>query len=162
METSRHDYIDRYGYHCGIEIVSEDDDLVVFNSKPSLSFDLKKHGIKIRHSDHYDYILRYVLRDGQIFLRGIEAQLSVFHKNAQIFGVNAKAYSKEKRSIFVFDDIPVEYSGTLHIGKAFDHQYWAHDEKTAPVPFSPEVYKENGYIKFEKGTMTEKELISRK
>jgi len=162
MESSKHEYLDPYGYHVSIEIISEDDDLVVFNSTPSLSFDLKKHGIKIRHSDHYDYVLRYVLRNGQIFLRGIEVRLSFFHKRVQIFGVNAETYSKEKRSIFVFDDIPVEYSGVLSIGKTFDQQYWKHDEKATPVPFSPEVYRENGYIKFEKGTMTEKELISRK
>ena len=162
METSKHDIIDLLGYRVSIEIICEDDDIVVFNSTPNLSFDFKKHGIKIRHSDHHDYALRYVVKNGQIFLRGIEVRLSFFNKKTQIFGVNAKAYSKEKQSIFVFDDIPVEYSGILSIGKTFDPKYWEHDEKTAPVPFSPEVYKENGYIKFENGIMTEKELISRK
>ncbi len=161
MESSRHDYIDHYGYHCGVDIISEDDDIVIFNSTPSLSFDFKKHGIRIRHSNHYDYILRYVLKNGQIFLRGIEVRLSFFNKRAQIFGVNAEPYNKGNRDIFLFDDIPVEYSGTLSIGKTFDPQYWEHDEKTTPVPFSPEVYKENGYIKLEKGTITEKELFSR-
>lgn len=161
MEASRFDFIDHYGYHCGVDMICEDDDIVVFSSTPSLSFDFHKHGIKIRHSDYYDYIVRYVLKNGQIFLRGIEARLSFSSIKAQIFGVNAEPHNKGSWNVWLFNDIPMEYSGTLSIGKVFDRQYWEHDEKTIPVPFSPEVYKENGYIKFEKGTIIEKKLISR-
>ena len=93
-----------------------------------------------------------------IFLCKIEARLSLLCKKSQIFGANAETINKGKWSIFHFDEIPLEYTGTLSIGKTFDHQYWEHDEKTIPVPFSPEVYKENGYIKLEKGKITEKDI----
>jgi hypothetical protein len=49
----------------------------------------------------------------------------------------------------------------LSIGRSFDYRYWQHDEKTTPVPFSPDVFKENGYIKFEKGRIIEKSLVFR-
>ena len=154
-------YTDQYGYRCGVDITDEDDDIVVFSSTPNLSFDLKEHGIKIRRSKYHDYILRYVIKNEQIFLCGIETRLPFLCKKSQIFGVSAEAYNKGKWSIFRFDDIPVEYSGTLSIGRTFDYRYWKHDEKVTPVPFSPEVYKENGYIKLEKGKIIKKELISR-
>ena len=70
---SRYYYIDKYGYRCGVDITGEGDDIVVFNSTPNLSFDLKKHGVKIRRSKYEDYILTYVLKDGQIFLRSFAA-----------------------------------------------------------------------------------------
>ena len=72
-------------------------------------------------------------------------------KKAQIFDKKAETLNNGKWSIFHFDNIPVEYTGTLSIGRSFDYRYWQHDEKTTPVPFSPDVFKENGYIKFEKG-----------
>ena len=155
---SQYYYTDKYGYRCAVEITSEDDDIVVFNSTPSLLFDLKEHGIKIRHSKHYDYILRYVLKDGQILLRSFAARLSFFGRKSQIWGVTAAKYGDGKWSIFNFDDILVDHSGTLSIGRTFDYRYWNHDEKMTPVPFSPEVYKENGYIELEKGKIVKKEL----
>ncbi len=156
MEASRHSYFDQYGYRCEVEIISED--IVVFNSTPNLCFDFKKHGIKIRHSKYYDYVLQYVIKNEQLFLRGISTRLSLLCKKSQIFGVKAETINKGKWSIFHFDDIPVDYTGTLKIGKTFDYRHWKHDEKATPVPFSPDVYKENGYIKFEKGTIIEKVL----
>ena len=158
MESSRHCYIDQYGYHCEVEIDSEDD-IVVFNSIPSLSFDFKKHGIRIRRSINYDYVLRYVIKNEQIFLRGIGARLSFLCKKIELYGVKAETFGKW--SFFHFDDIPVEYSGTLTIGKNFDYRYWQHEDKATPVPFSPEVYKDNGYIELEKGKIIKKELVSR-
>ena len=159
MEVSRHSYIDQYGYRCAVEIMS--DDMVVFDSTPNVCFDLKKHGIKIRHSPNYDYVLRYVIKEEQLFLCGMEARLSFLCKKARIFGVESETFNKGKWNIFHFDNIPVEYTGTMSIGKAFDDRYWKQDEKVTPVPFSPEAYKENGYIKFEKGTIIEKTLINR-
>ena len=156
MEASRHSYFDQYGYRCEVEIIS--DDVVVFNSTPNLYFDFKKHGIKIRRSKYCDYILRYVIKNEQLFLRGIETRLSLLCKESQIFGVKAETFNKGKWSIFHFDDIPVEYTGTLSIGKTFDYRYWEHDDKVTPVPFSPDVYKENGYMKLKKGTIIEKVL----
>ena len=46
IPMSRYYYTDQYGYRCGVDITSEEDDIVVFNSTPRLSFDLKEHGIK--------------------------------------------------------------------------------------------------------------------
>ena len=62
---------------------------------------------------------------------------------------------------FSFDGIPVDYTGTLHIGKTFDDHFWKHDEKETPVPFSPETYRENGYIRIEEGIIIEKVLTVR-
>jgi len=158
MEVSRHRNLDPYGYRCEVEIIS--DDIVVFNSTPNLCFDFKKNGIKIRRSKHYDYILRYVIKNEQIFLRDIEARLSHVCPPL-IFGVEAEMFNREKWSIFHFDDIPVKYTGTLSIGKSFDYRYWKHDEKATPVPFSPDVYKEIGYLQLEEGKIVEKVLTLR-
>lgn len=73
-------------------------------------------------------------------------------------GVTAAKHGDGKWSIFNFDDIFVDYSGTLSIGRTFDCRYWNHDEKMTPMPFSPEVYKENRYIELEKGKIVKKEL----
>ncbi len=158
MESSRHYCIDKYGFRYGVEITDEDDSIVVFGSTPNLSFDFKEHGMKIRRSKHYDYILRYVLKDGQIFFRGFDARLSFWNKKSQLLGIDAKKDNQKKNSRFVFDDISINYSGILSIGRNFDYRYWNHDEKATPVPFSPEVYKENGYMKLEKGVIIKKEL----
>ncbi len=160
MNTSAHYYTDQYGYRCEIDIICEDD-TVVFNSTPHLSFDLKKHGIKIRRSKYDDYVLSYVLKDGQIFLRSLATHLSFFSKSSQVMGVTAKKHGDGKWSIFPFDDIPIDYSGALSIGKAFDYSYWKDDDRITPVEFSPKAYKQNGYIKLEKGKITEVELHSR-
>ncbi len=157
---SRYYYTDKYGYRCGVDITSEDDDIVVFSSTPNLSFDFKKYGIKIRRSKHYDYILSYVLKDGQILLHSFATHLSFFGGKSPIMGVTATKQGDGKWSIFNFDDICIDYSGTLSIGRTFDYRYWNHDEKMTPVPFSPEVYKENGYIELEKGKIVKKELNS--
>ena len=159
MEVSRHSYLDQYGYQCEVEIMS--DDIVVFNSTPNLCFDFKKHGIKIRRSKYYDYLLCYIIKNEQLFLCGFETRLSCLCKKAQIFDKKAETLNNGKWSIFHFDDIPVEYTGTLSIGKSFDYRYWPHDEKARPVPFSPEVYKENGYLQLEKGIIIEKVLTFR-
>ena len=159
MEVSSHRYLDQYGYQCEVEIIS--DDIVVFNSTPNLCFDFKEHGIKIRRSQYYDYILRYVIKNEQLFLRGFETCLSRLCKESPIFGVKAETLNNGKWSIFQFDDIPVKYTGTLSIGKSFDYRYWTHDEKVSPVPFSPDVYKENGYLQLENGTIMEKVLSFR-
>ena len=159
MESSRHGYIDQYGYRCGIEMMSED--IVVFDSTPNLSFDFKKYGIKIRRSKNYDYILHYAIKNEQLFLCKIEVCLSLGSKKSQIFGVNAETIDNGKWSIFHFDDMPWEYTGILSIGRNFDDRNWKHDEKATPVPFSPDAYMENGYVKFEKGRITEKSLIHR-
>ena len=159
MELSRHSYIDPYGYRCGVEMIC--DDVVVFNSTPGLCFDFKKHGIRIRRSKNYDYILRYAIKNEQLFLCGIETRLSFFSKGSHIFGVKAEASTADNWSIFSFDGIPVDYTGILHIGKNFDDRYWKHDEKETPVPFSPDVYRENGYMKIEEGKIIEKTLTIR-
>jgi len=159
MESSRHRYIDQCGYRCEVEIISED--IVVFGSTPDLCFDFKKHGIKIKTFKYYDYLLRYTIKNEQLFLCEIEARLSFLTKKAKIYGVDPETINNGKWSIFHFNDIPAEYTGTLSIGKDFDYSFWQHDEKAKPVPFCHEAYKENGYIKFEKGKIVEKSLAPR-
>lgn len=156
MEESRHHYTDQNGYLCEVSIFH--DDVVVFESTPNLFFDFKKHKIKIRSGKYYDYVLSYAIKDEQLFLRSIEVRLSFLSKKAKIYDVAPETIHNGKWSIFRFNDIPVEYTGTLSIGKDFDYSFWQHDEKAKPVPFCPEVYKKNGYIKFEKGKIIEKSL----
>ena len=48
-----------------------------------------------------------------------------------------------------------------YIGKNFNDRYWKYDEKETPVPFSPDVYRENGYMKIEEGKIIEKTLTIR-
>ncbi len=158
METSRHVYTDKYGYRCAVDIINEDDDTVVFDSTPHLSFDFKKYGIQIRRFGHYDYVMTYVIKNGRIYLRGFEARPSFVGRNSQIRGLDAEVLTIGKQRRFLFNDIPTDYSGILRMGKGFDDCVWKHDEKAMPVPFSSDVYKENGYMKFEKGIVVEKEL----
>lgn len=154
---SQYEYTDKYGYRCAINITDEKDDIVVFRSIPSLSFDLKKYGIKIRRSEYYDYVLSYALKDGQIFLRSFAAHLSFFSRKTKIMGIPAVKHGDGKWSIFCFDDAFVDYSGTLDIGRTFDYRFWQNDDQITPVPFSPEVYKENGCIRFENGKIVKEE-----
>ena len=158
VEVSRHGYLDQYGYRCEVEITS--DDIVVFNSTPNLCFDFKKHKIKIRHSKYYDYVLHYAIKNEQLFLIGIGVRLSFLCKK-QIFGVSAETINKGKWGIYHFDNIPVQYTGTFSIGRTFDNRYWPYDDKVTPLPFSPDVFKENGYIKFKNGKIIEKSLVFR-
>ena len=103
MEESIHHYTDQYAYLCEIRIFN--DDIVVFGSTPNLSFDFKKHEIKIRPGKYYDYVLSYAIKDEQLFLRSIEVRLSFLSK--KVFPANtiyifpAKSlYSSYVRSMF--------------------------------------------------------------
>ena len=158
MEGSRYRDTDKHGYRYEVEIVS--DGIVVFGSTPGLCFDFKRYGIRIRRSKHYDYTLHYAIKNGRLLLCRIETRLSLFHRGAELLGVKATSYRNGRWSVFTFDGVPVEYTGILRVGKGFDARYWKHDEKSAPVPFSPEAYRETGYIRLENGVVTEEVLAS--
>ena len=153
MEFSRHIYTDKLGYRCAVEIGSEDG-FVVFDSAPKLAFDFTEHGVRIKRKKHLDCVVTFVIKDNRIFLRAFDACLSILSKK-QMLGVAAQRYGDGKWSRFEFNDILVDYSGTLNIGKDFDYRFWKHDDKATSVPFSPEVYKQNGYIRFENGVVVE-------
>ena len=151
MDQSRHIYTDKRGYRCAIEIIS-DDGIVVFDSLPKLSFYFSAYGVKIKRWKQYDCVVTYVIKDKRIFLRSFDAILSLFSQK-QMLGATVQRLGDGKWSRFEFDDILVDYSGTLNIGKNFDYRFWKHEDKATEVPFSPEVYKENGSIVFEKGSI---------
>ena len=158
MEQSQHTYTDRYGYRCTAEIINLDEDVAVFDSMPHGFFDFRKHGIKIRRSRYEDYRLILVIRDGRIYLREFSAQLSYFSRKRKLLGAEAQSLGDGTWRTFRLADIPLDYSGILRIGADFDERFWRHDEKASPIPFSPDVYRQNGHIRFENGVAVEKEL----
>ena len=158
MEISTHYNTDKYGFRYAIVFINETDDFVVFDSYPKLAFDFKEHGIKIKRSINYDYTLRYTLKDGRLYFCGFEARFSFWRKRAKLLGVPLTRDVHGRLSRFVFDKIPTDYSGTLTIGRRFDKSYWRDDEKAYPTPFSPEAYKENGYLTLENGVVVKTEL----
>lgn len=165
-----HYYTDKYGYDCAVEMIFKDG-TVVFDSVPKLSFDYKMHGISIRRLKcsvcydygipHNDYVLSYEMKNGHLYFRSFLARLPFFHKSVELFGVKPEKHGDGELSIYKFDDIPAKYSGTLIIGRDFDHRYWPTDDRSSPIPFCPEVFKKNGYIKFEQGKVIDYFLESR-
>ena len=105
MKKSEHRYIDRYGYRCAVEIICEDDEIVVFDSTPKLSFDYKKHGIKIKREKFDDYVITYVMKNGNLFFRSFLAPLSFLSRKGQIFGVTPEPYFDGKLSCFFLENI---------------------------------------------------------
>ena len=81
-------------------------------------------------------------------------------QGAEILGVKPD-HSRSRRLLTYHFDIPVDYTGVWQIGGDFDHRFWPKDDRVTPVPFSPEVYKQNGFIRFENGRVTEMKLSPR-
>ena len=155
-EISSHEHVDRLGKTYSIDVFTEDG-TVVFNSTPPLSLDIYKFGIKLKRKPFNPYTIVYTIKDGTIYL----TRLNVFSKTApEIFGVKSQKLFDSDILTYEFDNIPTDYSGTLTVGKNFDMKYWSDDDRSTPVPFSPEVYKEIGYIKIENGLITERVMKS--
>ncbi len=146
---------DKYGHKYQIIFLIED--FVVFACDPVLSFDVKAHGIKVKKNYYWDYTLCYELKDGALHMTMLEG---LFASVPEIMGVKPEHVKSQRIWTYLFD-IPVDYTGIWSIGKDFDFRFWSEDEKAKPTPFSPEVYKQNGFIRFEKGKVVEMELNPR-
>ena len=156
MECSAHYRTDKYGYKYQINTECE---YAVFGSEPALSFDIKAHGIRLRKKEYYDYSIRYEIRDGYLYLKDLSFESTPCFKPTAIFGAEpSKPYPNLRRYFYTFEPQPVDYTGVFRIGKDFDFRFWQGDEKANPTPFCPEVYKKNGFIRFEGGRVVETEI----
>lgn len=156
MEYSAHYRTDKYGYKYQINTECE---YSVFGSEPALYFDIKAHGIKLQKWEYYDYLLRYEIRDGSLYLKCFSFIPALLFKPAPLFGVEPEAYARFYT--YYFKDFLVDYTGVWSIGKDFDFRFWSGDEKAKPTPFCPEVFKQNGSIRFENGRVVDIELHPR-
>ena len=159
MENSVHYVKDKYGYKCSNQINICDADFVVFGCEPPLIFDVKKHGLKINKRECGDYDLFYELKCGALYLSRLEFEPKFLYKSVEIMGVKPiYPYPNKKRCSYIFDSLPIDYTGIWQIGSDFDKRFWPKEDKLQKVPFSPEVYKKNGFIRFENGRVVEMEL----
>lgn len=159
MENSVHYVKDTYGYKCSNQINNYDADFVVFGCEPPLIFDVKKHGLKINKRECGDYDLFYELKCGALYLSRLEFEPKFLYKSVEIMGVKPiYPYPNKKRCSYIFDSLPVDYTGLWQIGSDFDKHFWPKEDHLHRVPFSPEVYKNNGFIRFENGRVVEMEL----
>ncbi len=162
MENSVHYGKDLYGYKYSNQINNYDADTVVFSCEPPLLFDVKAHGLKIKKLEYSDYFLVYEVRDGSLYLCRLEFEPALLHNAGKIMGAEpCRPYPNKHRCSYDFGAVPVDYTGIWSIGKDFDSRFWQGDEKAETTPFCPEVYKQNGFIRFENGSVVETELKPR-
>ncbi len=162
MEHSSHHGADRYGYKYQNNIWDSDSDIVVFSCEPPLEFDIKEHGLKIITKEHKDYAVDYKIEGGVLYLTGLAFESTPRFKPAELFGsLPFKPYPTLRRYFYTFEPRTVDYTGVWSIGKDFDFRFWSGDEKAKPTPFCPEVYKQNGFIRFENGRVVDIELHPR-
>ena len=162
MESSIHICNDVYGYKYSNEINNYDSDIVVFGCEPPLFFDVKAQGLKIKKREYGDYHLVYELREGTLYLTKLEFEPALLFKPRAILGKEpCRPYPNKRRCVYDFGAVAVDYTGVWQVGKDFDFRFWQGDEKANPTPFCPEVYKQNGFIRFENGRVVETELKPR-
>lgn len=150
-EISSHKHTDRLGKTYSVEIFTEDG-TVVFNSTPPLLLDVYEFGIKLKRKSVSPYTIAYTIKDSTLYL----TRLYVFSKTTpEIFGVKPQKLFDSDILTYEFDNIPTDYSGTLTVGRNFDMNFWPKDDYANEVPFSPEVYKENGHIILENGKVAD-------
>ncbi|MBQ9079626.1 MAG: hypothetical protein IJY27_00970 [Clostridia bacterium] len=94
------------------------------------------------------------------YLTDFSAHLYRFPHPPTLFDTKPGQLGDGKWSIYGFSE-PTDYTGVLSVGKDFDLKFWPENEYTERVPFCPEVYRQNGYIKIENGRVVEKLLIPR-
>ena len=152
MEQSCHYLTDKYGYKYAVTIYT--DDLVVFDSTPSLEFDIKKHGLRIVKNKnrvkipvYTDYDILFKIEDGTLYFIAFHACLRRFPKRPALFGAHPQRLGDGKWSSYEFCIPVTSYTGTLSVGREFDTKFYPKNDYTPPIPFCPEVYKQNGYIK---------------
>lgn len=166
MEQSCHYLTDKYGYKYSVTVSA--DDHVVFDSTPPLSFDTKAHGLRIVKNKnrenlpvYTDYDTFFTIKDAVLYFTAISARLRRFPHPTALFGVEPHRLGDGKLSIYEFSVPMTDYSGILSIGKDFDFSFWPKNDYTHLVPFCPEVYKQNGYIKIENGKVIEINVFNR-
>ena len=160
MSFSTHRGIDKYGHRYSNTVWAFEDDIVVFGCEPPLVFDIKEHGLmgKINKMKppYDDYGMTYDVKGGSLYLTEFKFEAKPRFKPAELFGSTPlKPYPNLRRYFYTFEPQPVDYSGVWQVGKDFDFRFWQGDEKAKPTPFCPEVYKQNGFIRFEKGRAVE-------
>ena len=165
MESSCHYLTDKYGYKYSVTVSAED--YVVFDSTPPLSFDIKAHGLRIVKNKNRenlpvftDYDTFFTIKDNVLYFTAISARLRRFPRPTALFGTVPHRLGDGKYSIYEFSVPMTDYSGILSIGKDFDLSSWPKNEYTHDVPFCPEVYKQNGYIKIENGKVIEFNILN--
>ena len=159
MSLSTHMGVDKYSHKYSNTICDFEHDIVIFSCNPPLEFDIKAHGLKIVTRKHEDYGVNYEIRGGMLYLTGLSFESTPRFKPTAIFGAEpSKPYPNLRRYFYTFEPQPVDYTGVWQIGKDFDFRFWQGDEKAKPTPFCPEVYKQNGFIRFEKGRVVETEI----
>ncbi len=146
---------DKYGNK--YQIVFWNEDFVVFSCEPELSFDVKAHELKFKKGIHRDYTVSFEVKDGILFMTKLEGD---FTKPGEVMGAKPDHIMGSKLWGYLFE-VPTDYTGLWQIGNDFDQRFWPKDDRTHRVPFSPEVYKQNGFIRFEKGKVVEMELKPR-
>lgn len=166
MEQSCHYLTDKYGYKYAVTIYT--DDLVVFDSTPSLEFDIKKHGLRIVKNKnrvkipvYTDYDILFKIEDGTLYFIAFHACLRRFPKRPALFGAHPQRLGDGKWSSYEFCIPVTSYTGTLSVGREFDTKFYPKNDYTHPIPFCPEVYKQNGYIKIENGKVIEINVFNR-
>lgn len=166
MQSSCHYLTDKYGYKYAVTVST--DDLVVFDSAPSLEFDIKEHGLRIVKNKnpgkipvYTDYDILFKIEDDTLYFTALHAHMRRFPKPPLLFGVEPHRLGDGKWSAYDFCIPMTSYTGTLSVGREFDTKFYPKNDYTHPIPFCPEVYKQNGYIKIENGRVTEKFIAER-
>ncbi len=158
---ANHYFTDKNGYKCCVQI-QNDEEIVVFDSKPKLTLDLKDSGIRIKKETYWDYELIFEIKDNKLYLLRLEAKFkTLFKKPPVLFGVEPTMV-KNGLDFYSFTDLVFDYSGELTIGKDFDIKFYPKEDKARPCPCCPEVYKQNGKMIIKNGIVTEKLLEPRK
>ena len=145
METSMSYHYDRRGLKYAVEYET-DNDFVVLSASPdiSVSFDIYTHGLSVKETQNYSYKLYFKISDESIFLQSISGNFRIpfFHKKLPVVcGAAAVRFGDLKGSYIYRISLPINYTGTLRMGKDFDHRYYPSDDKSRRVPFEEKCYK---------------------
>jgi len=142
--SSHHFVTDSRGLRGEIAVFT-DDDSVVFGSTPPLCFDWRAAGCAPWRGEYY--LMVHLTAEG-LYLTNLSAKFLL--PPPAIFGVKPTRQFR-LRWAWHFDDLPWDYTGTLSLGRDFDPRFWPENDYTERVPFSPEVYRENGEVRLERG-----------
>ena len=138
-------HYDRRGLKYAVEYET-DNDFVVLSASPdiSVSFDIYTHGLSVKEAPNYSYKLYFKISDEGILLQSISGNFRIpfFHKKLPVVcGAAAVRFGDLKGSYIYRISLPINYTGTLRMGKDFDHRYYPSDDKSRRVPFEEKCYK---------------------
>lgn len=151
------------GTDCQIHMKA-DEDLVVFETTPTLGPDLSQLGLDGERRTIY-----YRMEGGQLWLDAIwgEFRRRPFRLLPEIDGVKAVQCCTvesvprcENPRMWAYGfDRPADFTGTMLIGWDFDMRFWPENEYTERVPCNPDVYRIVERLSFADGRLTERKLI---